>query len=357
MGSIGDNSKGQLGNGTFTNKGTLTLAGCPLTGSPTQPINVIATAADGSATVRWQAPASQGSNPITSYKIDSSGRHRVVVTAPVGGPAPTEATVPGLINGQSYVFSVQAINSRGVGAKSTSSNVVVPRSDVPSVPRNVLASINDSSATVSWTPPLTEGASPITSYTAIASPGGLTLPVSGSPPATATTFTGLTYGITYTFKIVATNSHGPSTASAPSNSVVPSRIPDTPTQVVAEAGDRLAIVRWTPGYHGGRPVTNVRVTASPGGGSVDVKCGVSSVTFTGLTNGTTYSFSVVATNPIGSSASGDTATSITPAPRSAPMGYYTDGAKTRFGNLASPSPNDSVVPLRGVGTEWLDFDL
>lgn len=352
VGSTGDNSRGQLGNATLTNRGTLTPIGCPLAGSPSQPLNAVATASDGSATVRWDPPTSQGSSPITSYTINSSGKQRVVVTATNSGAVPTEATVAGLINGQSYSFTVHATNSQGFGAKSTSSNAIVPRLVVPTAPRNVLASPSDSSATVSWSPPLNEGASPVTSYTATASPGGSWLTISGS----TATFTGLTNGTTYVFAVVANNSYGNS-ASSFSPPVIASKIPDTPTQVVAEAGDGLAIVRWIPGYHGGAPVTSVKVTASPGGQSIDVKCGISSVTFTGLTNGTAYNFSVVGTNQAGASLPGETTSPVTPIRNAQLLGFYTDGAKTRYGDLTAPSPADKEVILRGVGTAWLDFDL
>ena len=50
--------------------------------------------------------------------------------------------------------------------------------------------------------------------------------VSGSPPATSTTITGLTNGTTYTFSVTATNVMGTSTASSPSNPATPVSAPE-----------------------------------------------------------------------------------------------------------------------------------
>ena len=64
----------------------------------------------------------------------------------------------------------------------------------------------------------------MTSYTVtpyVGSTAGTPVTVTGSPPATSTTVSGLTNGTTYTFKVTATNSLGTGPASAPSNAVTP----------------------------------------------------------------------------------------------------------------------------------------
>src|SRR3989442_11239840 len=77
-------------------------------------------------------------------------------------------------------------------------------------------------------------------------------------------------------------------------------LPDAPTNLLAIAGDASATVSWNPPvYTGGLSVQAYMVTASPGGQTTTVGPGASSATLTGLSNGTTYTFTVVASNAVG----------------------------------------------------------
>jgi hypothetical protein len=89
----------------------------------------------------------------------------------------------------------------------------------PGAPLNVTAIGGDGQASVSWTPPISNGGSPITGYTVTATPGGII--VSAGPSATGAMVTGLTNGVTYTFTVAAANAIGTGPASAPSNPVTP----------------------------------------------------------------------------------------------------------------------------------------
>ncbi len=66
-----------------------------------------------------------------------------------------------------------------------------------------------------------------------------------SPEVDSCTFTSpnlLANGDSYTFTVTGTNANGTGAASAPSNSVTPSTVPDAPTDVVATAGNQTATV-------------------------------------------------------------------------------------------------------------------
>ncbi len=189
---------------------------------------------------------------------------------------------------------------------------------VPGAPTGVTATAGDSSATVSWNRPA-DGGAPISSYTVTATPGGKTTTVSGSPPVTSATLTGLANGTSYTFTVTATNRVGTGPPSAPSNAVtpngVPNSVPSAPTGVTATAGDTTADVTWTPPTsNGGSAITTYTVTANPGPASATVTGSppATSATVTGLLNGVAYTFTVTATNAVGTGPASDPSNSVTP---------------------------------------------
>ena len=87
--------------------------------------------------------------------------------------------------------------------------------------------------------------------------------------------------------------------------------PEAASSVTGVAGDAQVTVSWTaPASNGGAEITGYTVTSSAGQSctTATLTCVVS-----GLTNGTAYTFRVVATNTIGSSSSSSASASITPA--------------------------------------------
>ena len=99
---------------------------------------------------------------------------------------------------------------------------------MPGAPTGVTATAGNAQATVTFTPPVNNGGSPITGYTVTSNPAG-GVDVNGGSTATTHTVTGLTNGTAYTFTVTATNAIGTGPPSAPSNSVTPATVPGAPT--------------------------------------------------------------------------------------------------------------------------------
>jgi hypothetical protein len=119
--------------------------------------------------------------------------------------------------------------------------------------------------------------------------------------------------------------------------------PQPPTNVAAQAGFGGAVVNWTaPADDGGAPITSYVVTASPGGASVTVGGTATTATVGSLAASTTYTFSVVATNKIGSS------TAAVSAP-----------ATTQAGPPAqtTPAPVSTSRYIRNIGNTGSSTDL
>jgi hypothetical protein len=88
-------------------------------------------------------------------------------------------------------------------------------------------------------------------------------------------------------------------------------VPGAPTSPVATAGNAQASVAFTaPVSTGGSAITGYTVTSSPG--SFTATGANSPLVVTGLTNGTSYTFTVVATNAAGNSVASTASAAVTP---------------------------------------------
>jgi len=122
----------------------------------------------------------------------------------------------------------------------------------------------------------------------------------------------LTNGVTYYFVVKAGNGGGLSAASN-EVSATPATVPAAPTNVVATAGDGSATVTFTaPTDNGGSAITGYEVFDSDGNRVATGNADATSITITGLTNGTTYTFTVIAKNAVGSSIPSLPSNAVTP---------------------------------------------
>lgn len=303
---------------------------------PSAPAGVIAKAGDKSAIVTW-TPAVDNGAPITGYTVTASpGGATVVLTG-----TKTSTTLKDLINGLSYTFTVTATNAVGTSPSSPASAAVTPAT-VPTPPIGVIAVRGDKSAQVTWTPAADNG-SPITAYTITAIPGGATTTVAGT--LTTAKILGLVNGSTYTFTVKAVNALGSSAASPPSPPVVPATVPGTPTELTATRGPRSAALSWRAPVDNGSPITGYTITANPGGLTATVAGTRTRTTIKGLTNGTSYTFTVSATNTVGASPESVSSLSVIPAGRPLRVEEVTATVSGRTVTINWVAPEDNGATI------------
>ena len=278
---------------------------------PATPTISSVTGTDGGAMITVAAAATGGAP--SSYLVTASpGGATCTVTAPA-----TTCSISPLTNGTEYTFSVTASNSTGTSAAATSGSVTP--AGAPDAPTGLNAVRGNTQATVTFTPVTgsATGGPAISTYTITAYDANNTAvgtPCQTSSSATSCVVTGLTNGTPYTFKATANNGRFTSAASAASSVAIPATVPDAPTSVSASVttAGAATVSFTTPLNNGGVALTGFIVTSSPGGFTCNAAASATSCVVSGLTNGTAYTFTVIATNEIGNSVASSATTPVTP---------------------------------------------
>jgi fibronectin type III domain protein len=239
---------------------TSTSAASARQATPTVPgatTGLTATAGNGTATLSWSAPGSDGGSPVDSYVIEGgTSPSGGGIMEKVGGSRHT-ATISGLTNGTTYYFRVHAENAYGDGVSATAPVTPqdpgsVPGSrSVPGPPAGLKASSGGGFIALSWSPPTSTGGSPITGYHVYegSSPslvGATVFPTSGK----SFRDTDAENGSRYYIKVTALNAVGEGPAS-PVISVIPLAPaappwPSRPTGLTAHARRGAVVLSWSP---------------------------------------------------------------------------------------------------------------
>lgn len=265
---------------------------------PGRPAPPTVTAGDGRLIVSWTPPANDGS-PISNYVLRISGGD----ARDVG--AGTSFTWEGLTNGTNYTFEVQAVNRQGPGEFSAPSNPEHPYT-IPGAPSGVNGVRQNGAAQITWTAP-DNGGDPIDYYEIEHDQGG-----TNTTSGTSLTWSQLTNGQTYRFRARAHNRAGLGPWSDYSAGVVPCGEPTQPPQPHAVRADGAATITWSAPDAQGCAINGYTIRASSGQ-SISAGGGATSATFSGLSNGTSYTFTVVATNEVGPSVASPPSNAVVPA--------------------------------------------
>ncbi len=287
------------------------LSGTPYTYA-NPPTSIAANGENNSIVVSWAAPSYNGGSAITGYTITafSAASNGTIITTCSTSGALTCTLSSSISNGTTYYISGQTQNAAGFSVRSTPRVAVTPSVD-PGAVSAVTAVAGDGRATVSWTPGST-GQSAITNYTIWYSSGGAyTQFTQAASTSTTATVTGLTNGTPYTFEVYAVNTQGTGPASSPSNSVTPSG--PSITSSVLPGGEIGTSYSATATATGGTTPYSWSVTngSLPAGLVLNSSTGV--VSGQPTANGTS-TFTLVATDGVGGTATQSESVTITSAP-------------------------------------------
>jgi titin len=342
---------------------------------PDAPTGLIATAVSPTqVNLYWNAPSNNGGYPISGYKIEyrvGSGPYSTLVSNTAS--TATNYSHQGLTTNQVYIYRVYTITSFGTSQEASAEALAQPTSSssasAPGAPTNLSATaVSPTQNNLIWNAPSNIGSSPITGYKIeVKSGSGSYSTLVSNTGTTSTTYqhTGLTTGITYTYKVSAVNSVGAGSASSeasatPISSSAPAA-PGAPTNLVAIAATNQINLSWSaPISSGGYPVTGYKIEYKVGSGSYTVlvqntASTATTYSHTGITAGQTYIYRVYAINSIGTSVASVEATassSSTVTVPGAPTGFAATPAGTTQINLSwSPPSNTGGAAISGYKIE------
>jgi fibronectin type 3 domain-containing protein len=269
----------------------------PATAAPPAPAGLSANPADSEIDLTWNPSAGAASYSV--YRGTAPGGEGAT---PVATTTTNSFTDTGLANGTGYYYTITATDAAGTSAK-TAETSTVPTATVvaPPVPFGVVTTPSAGQIGLQWT--YEENATGYRIYRG-ATPGG----EGATPLATVTsssyTDTTAASGTTYYYQITALTGTTESARSSEyaANTTGTGTAPPAPAGLAATAGNASAALTWT-ATAGATSYSIYRGTAAGAEGATPVATSTTnSFTNTALTNGTTYYYTITASNAAGTSA-------------------------------------------------------
>lgn len=228
------------GNGVGESVPSTTVSATPLPALPKPPTNMRATAGDGEVKLAWTASPS----PRVYYWIEyrKSGGSWTRLKYPVNSCC--TFTVDYLANGTTYEFRARSTNAAG-DSNPSNADTARPMPPFPQAPSNLSATAaGDGKVKLTWTASSTRNVYYLVEYRKA---GGSSWTRMQYPVTTCCTYTMqyMTNGVTFEFRLRATNIAGDSSPSNVDSARPMPPPPKPPTNLRAVAGDSQVKLTWT----------------------------------------------------------------------------------------------------------------
>jgi subtilisin family serine protease len=365
---------------------------------PTAPLALVAAPTNNAVALTWNAPSSDGGAAVTDYVVEYAIANTTTwLTFADGTSTSTAATVTGLNNDVLHYFRVRAVNTAGNSAAST----VVSSTPFQALTNDAFAAAevvvgitgtatgNTALATRETGEPTHGGVGGAASiwYRWVAPNNGvLTVTTEGS---NFDTLLGVYSGTSVaSLNVLGMNDDAPNSSAVWSKVVgnvvegteykiaidgwngrrgtvalnwnfvaaLPPALPGAPRNASAAPANGALVVSWAaPLSDGNSPITMYKATAAPGGNICTASTQLGCI-IAGLTNGTLYTVTVVATNAVGNSPASASSSAVAPAaPTTTPVTAASWGID-RIDQRALPLDGNVTRRQTGLGVTTYIID-
>ncbi len=365
---------------------------------PTAPLALVASPTNNAVALTWNAPSSDGGAAVTDYVVEYAIANTTTwLTFADGTSAANAATVTGLNNDVVHYFRVRAVNSAGNSEASS----VVSSTPFQSLTNDAFvaaeAIVGDAGTATGTTALATReagepthggvgGAASIWYRWVAPNNGVLTVTTQGSR---FDTLLGVYSGSTMSdLRVLGMNDDAPNSSVLWSKVVgnvvegteykiaidgwnglrgaatlnwsfvasLPPALPSAPRNASAAPANAALVVSWAvPLSDGNSPITMYKATAAPGGNTCAASTQLGCV-IAGLTNGTLYTVTVVATNAVGDSPASAPSSAVAPAvPTATPVTAASWGLD-RIDQRALPLDGNVTRRQTGLGVTTYIID-
>jgi fibronectin type 3 domain-containing protein len=299
-------------------------------GVPAAPSGVTAVETDGQVALSWAPASASLAAPVAGYYVERDG----VQIGQVAGASSSSYTDTTVGAGSTYTYSVQAYNAVSMSATTSATSITVVAA--PAIPSGLVATPTNGQVALSW------DADPNANNYVLYSDGNQIYSGAG----TGFAYNNLANDTVYTFYVMASGPGGTSAGSA-TVSATPEAVPAAPGDLQVAPEDTSAQLSWdAPATKS--PQQPVTYTVFVNGVTAQMGVSGTSATISGLTDGTSYTFAVTATDAYGQVSGPSDQVSATPVGTpAAPSGASATEVDGQVELSWAPASSSAAAPVVG----------